>query len=408
MPEGEAIGTEAPVAAPSGRGLILLLLAFCSFTVVFNNLIISPVLKAIATDLDVRVSVAGLLITVYAATAGLLAVVAGPLIDRFGRRRMLILGLGIVTTGTFLSALAPTFATLMASRALIGVGVAALQPAVFSAIGDYFPYQERGRAMAWIISANTVSTVVGIPVGAVLAQAFSWRITFVMLGGLALFACVLIAMKFPRVEVRASRALSYRADYSAILRHSPTFALLGAMAFGSMSLFAWTSYMGAFFQDQFGLTTGQVGPLSAVFGIGVLVGSNLGGRLGDRVGKRPIALWAGLFWAPVVLALTGLHLSLAVAIPLVFIGGIPIAARFVSIVTMVGETIPERRGTVMAFNSAAQQLGIMAGSAMGGLAIELGGYGLIGVVSSAVSMLSVFLVLRFVNEARLSAVPAGA
>ncbi|MSQ61870.1 MAG: MFS transporter, partial [Dehalococcoidia bacterium] len=329
MPEAGGTAVEAPVTAPRGSGLILLLLAFCSFTVVFNNLIISPVLKAIATDLDVRVSVAGLLITVYAASAGLLAIVAGPLIDRFGRRRMLVFGLGIVTAGTFLSALAPTFATLMACRALIGVGVAALQPTVFSAIGDYFPYPERGRAMGWIISANTVSAVVGIPVGAVLAQAFSWRITFVFLGTLALFACVLTARQFPRLEVRASRALSYRADYSAILRHGPTLALLGAMAFGSVSLFAWTSYMGAFFQDRFGLTTGQVGPLSAVFGIGVLVGSNLGGRLSDRVGKRPIALWAGLFWAPVVLALTGLHLPLAAAIPLVFIGGIPISARFV-------------------------------------------------------------------------------
>lgn len=286
---------EAPVTAPRGSGLILLLLAFCSFTVVFNNLIISPVLKAIATDLDVRVSVAGLLITVYAATAGLLAIVAGPLIERFGRRRMLVLGLGIVTTGTFLSALAPTFATLMACCALIGVGVAALQPAVFSAIGGYFPYQEWGRAMAWIISANMVSTVVGIPVGALLAEAFSWRITFVFLGGLALFACVLIARQFPRVEVRASRALSYRADYAAVLRHGPTVALLGAMAFGSTSLFAFTSYMGAFFQDRFDLTTGQVGPLSAVFGIGVLVGSNLGGRLNDRVGKRPSPCGRGCF-----------------------------------------------------------------------------------------------------------------
>lgn len=96
------------------------------------------------------------------------------------------------------------------------------------------------------------------------------------------------------------------------------------------------------------------------------------------------------------------------ALPLVFIGGVPIAARFVTIVTMVGETMPERCGTEMAFNSAAQQLGIMAGSAMGGLSIELGGYGLIGVGSAAVSLLSVFLILRFVTEARLFAVPAGA
>ena len=73
------------------------------------------------------------------------------------------------------------------------------------------------------------------------------------------------------------------------------------------------------------------------------------------------------------------------------------------VISMVGETIPERRGTVMAFNSTAQQLGVMSGSAVGGLAVETAGYGGLGWVVVGISLVPVLLVVLFVDERRFGA-----
>ncbi|MEJ5222088.1 MAG: MFS transporter, partial [Tepidiforma sp.] len=123
-----------------------------SFAVVFNNLIITPILPEISEDFGVRVAVAGLLVTAYAVTGGVAAVFSGPFLDRLGRKPVVVAGMATLTLATALSAAAPGFVPLLLARALAGLGVACLTPAVFAAVGDYFSYEERGRAMSWVIS----------------------------------------------------------------------------------------------------------------------------------------------------------------------------------------------------------------------------------------------------------------
>ncbi|MES4792158.1 MAG: hypothetical protein C4321_03525, partial [Chloroflexota bacterium] len=140
----------------SQRTLVLALLSVASFAVVFNNLIITPILPEISEDFGVRVAVAGLLVAVF----------SGPFIDRVGRKPVVVAGMATLTVATVLSALAPGFVPLLAARALAGLGVACLTPAVFAAVGDLFSYEERGRAMSWVISANTSASIFGVPAGA--------------------------------------------------------------------------------------------------------------------------------------------------------------------------------------------------------------------------------------------------
>lgn len=151
------------------------MLCVASFSVAFNNVIVTPVLADIAGDLGVRVAVAGLIVTAYAVVGSIAAIFSGPVMDRLGRKRVVVVGMLLLTAGSALSAVAPTFLVLVISRAIGGLGAACLTPAVFAAVGDYFAYEERAKAMSAVMSVNTAASIFGVPAGAALSGAVSWR-----------------------------------------------------------------------------------------------------------------------------------------------------------------------------------------------------------------------------------------
>jgi multidrug resistance protein len=379
---------------------VLALLCVASFAVVFNNLIIAPILPAISDDLGVRVAVAGLLVTAYAVVGGVAAIFSGPFIDRLGRKPVVVAGMTTLTVATVLSAVAPGFVPLLVARALAGLGVACLTPAVFSAVGDYFPYEERGRAMSWVISANTSASIFGVPAGAVLSGVLSWRWTFVALAVLLLLFTWLLFRKLPADPPRrgAGSPGSGLGAIPRVLRDLPTSAALGSNYLSTSYWFVFATYMGAYFYDEFGLAAWALGGLTMTMGLGVLLGSNAGGRLSDRVGKRPVILWSSLACAIFIALTTTAAAVMAVGLAFLFLFAVSGGARFASAQAIMTEMSPGDRGTVMALNASGQQFGIVTGSVVGGLALEVGGYTALGPTAAVLALVSMAMYGLFVQE----------
>lgn len=383
----------------ANRRLILSLLCTASFGAVFNNLILAPLIPAISDDLGVPVATAGLLVTAYAIVGGTAAILSGPLIDRLGRRRMVLWGMTVLTIATALSAVAPNYFALMAARMLAGLGVASLTPAVFAAVGDYFSYEERGRAMAWVISANTSASILGVPLGAFISGLLSWRWSFVLMAGLSLVFTALLFARLPDDSAgNTGRSRGLR-DIASLLRDRPTALLTFSnyLATGYWNVFS--TFMGAYFHEYFHVSAWALGGLTMVMGIGVLTGSNIGGRICDTSGKRPVVLAST--------ALCAVFMTLITVIP--FIAGALIAlllfataagARYTSAQAVLSEMDPERRGSVMALFASGQQFGIVTGSALGGLVLSVGGYHALGPVAGAIALFSLWTYAMSVNEHR--------
>jgi predicted MFS family arabinose efflux permease len=357
------------------------------------------------------VGTAGLLITAYALSAGVFGLVAAPWLDRLGRRPVILTCMALLAAATLASAFAPTFAILLGFRLLAGLAVAAIQPSALAAVGDYVPYEQRGRAMGALNTANLMAGILGVPAGAVLADLTSWRITFVVIAGLTALGALVFLALFPRSEKPAAPAtpVSYRADFAQVFRSAAARISLASntvMTFGAMG---WQIFMAAFFIHQFGLTTSTVGFLSAIGSGGVLVGTNLGGRIADRSGKMPVIIVAGLL-APLFLLLeVTLIIDAWFAGAMHFIYAGFIGARVSSAMALMTALIPEKRGALMAINAAGGQLGIMAGSALGGVVIALAGYSVMGVGASVIVLLSAVMIFRLNERAIVGAYrPAGA
>ncbi|MBK6560215.1 MAG: MFS transporter [Dehalococcoidia bacterium] len=395
-------------ASRSQRTLVLALLCVASFAVVFNNLIITPILPEISDDLGVRVAVAGLLVTAYAVAGGVAAIFSGPFIDRLGRKPVVVSGMAILTVATVASAFAPSYPLLMVARSVAGLGVACLTPAVFSAVGDLFSYEERGKAMSWVVSANTSASIFGVPAGAFLSGMVSWRWTFGVLAVLLAVFTWLIVARLPGDPPRPERPAGTRMfdSLGVVLRDVPAAMALFSNYLATVYWFIFTVYMGAYFHDEFGLAKAALGLMSAVMGLGVLFGSNIGGRLSDKVGKRPIIVWCSGICAVFISLVTTASPVIGMAIGFLFTFSLFSGARFASAQAVTTELVPEHRGTVMALNASGQQFGIVTGSLIGAGVLEVFGYRGLGPASGAVALLSLVTYALYVDEKRFTPAPA--
>ena len=150
------------------------------------------------------------IVNAYTLLLAALLLVGGALGDRFGRRRVFMLGIGLFAGASLLCGLAPGIGLLIAARALQGVGGALMVPGSLALLAALFPPDQRGRAVGTWSSFSTVTTMIGPALGGLLAQAGLWRAVFLI--NLPLAALTLWALWRHIPESRDERAAS-QIDY---------------------------------------------------------------------------------------------------------------------------------------------------------------------------------------------------
>ena len=199
-----------PAPAPSAvqpvrrTWLLAVLLGSTVLGTVSNNIVNVP-LRQITDDFAAPVSQG---VLVAAATVLVLAVampLTGWITDRLGRRRTLLLALGVLLMGTLGAALAPTLALLVLSRGLQGLGCAAIPTAVMGTLARTWPAHQRSRVMGTWGAANGIGQAIGPPIGGLLADGFGWRAIFGVLVPVT-FAVLAVAVRaMPKDDARHTR-----------------------------------------------------------------------------------------------------------------------------------------------------------------------------------------------------------
>jgi multidrug resistance protein len=365
----------------------------------------SPILVDISNEFGITVAVAGTLGTAYFVPAAILALFFGPISDRYGRRSLIIAGLFILVLSSLASMLSPSFTILLLSRILSGLGAAAVAPAVFAAVGDFFPYDERGRAYAWLVSATTMAVVVGIPVGSLLAGAFSWRWMFGILSLVFLILSVLMVNKLPQEsrprDTEEAGITPFLAGFKKVLRNPSAIAALFASLLFGLFWNGWATYNGAFFIETLQISTENLAPIYTLQGLAILSASQIGGFLSDRFTKKSMAVLAMIACGFLIAVLSNFGNTLPLAILLNTIMVLPAGMRFVSGNALVSELVPSARGTLMAMNASSFDFGSLIGASLGSFILASSGdYGLVGISFGLSSILAGLVVLLFVVEAQ--------
>jgi len=163
---------------------------FALFMAILDNLVVNVALPTLSRDLDATTTQLQWIVSAYILVFAALQITAGGLGDRLGRKRWFLIGIVLFTATSLLAAFAQNVETLIAARALQGLGAAFILPLSLSLISEAFPPEERGRALG-IWSAVSVSGIaLGPVVGGLLVEYASWNWIFLVnvpIGILAFF-----------------------------------------------------------------------------------------------------------------------------------------------------------------------------------------------------------------------------
>jgi MFS family permease len=293
-------GLAPPVRPATALAVGVLTVLAASYVVNAADRQVFPVLlKSLNSHYGFTLAQGGFLATIFTIGIGLGGLPAGRLMDRMSRKSVMLIGIGIYSAFTVLTAYAFGFGDMAAYRALSGVGESLQNAALFSAVGAYF-YTRRSLALGVLNLSYGLGSFLGPLIGArMLTATGDWRPPLYLFGGLGFVFVLVIAVGVQRrfTEVRelpgpAGAPGEASAGLPRTLRNRETVLLCLACAAAGLSLYSYLGLYPTFLQNVLGFTANQAGLDAGLFGIGSLVASVPAGYLGDKLGNRVVVVAA--------------------------------------------------------------------------------------------------------------------
>jgi MFS transporter, DHA1 family, inner membrane transport protein len=356
------------------RPAIILFLAL--FTSQAGFLVLTPILPDVARDLHVSTATAGGLRIGSGLTGAAVALILSAVGRRLGLRDLIAAGLLLIAVGSAFSALAPSFAVLAVAQLVFGAGQATVVSGAVAAAARWSMPEERARVLGTALLGQPASWIAGMPLIGLLSGV-SWRLAMCMplaAGAVALLALATRPADAPSGERTGIRSLLGR---DRVVAGWAAGELLAYSAWGGTLTFA-----GALMIESYDASPGLVGVLLAITAAAYFPGNMLARRRVAESSRRLLARHgAALAVALAVFGIVrpGLWFSVALfALTVLLAAGRTLAGSAAGL-----DAAPRDAVTVMSIRAAAIQLGIVAGGALGSVALAAGGYDLLGATLSA-------------------------
>ncbi|MCH9721529.1 MAG: MFS transporter [Actinomycetia bacterium] len=396
--------------------LSLAVLAAAAFVYVTAEIMPVGALPAIAADLDVSEAMVGTLLASYAFVAAVATVPMVRLTATWPRRRTLIFTLVCLTVSQLISALAPTFAVLAFGRVLCAL-THGLMWSVIAPIGiRMVPPSHAARATMAVYVGTGLALVVGSPLTAALSELWGWRLAVVAITAAAAVVLVAARLVLPLMAIPAA-SLGRSVGRTAHHRNRPLVIMSVLTMVGVTGHFISYTFIVVIIRDIVGVSGPNLAWLLAAYGISGLAAMGVLARPGDRRPKAAIVgCLAGLTLVLAVLAAMGFAdrnsvATLLTGIVAVLVWGATATAIPPMLQSAAMRHCPEDPDGASGLYVAAFQIGIMAGSLIGGLLFEHGGEPVMLTASAlliAAALVSVLAGRNLFAATAPSAAPAGA
>jgi len=395
-----------PTLTPKREIYLLFTLAAIQFSHILDFMIMMPLGPILISALDISTHEFGLLVAAYSFSAALSGLLAATFVDRFERKRLLLVIFILFGLATLACGLAPSYFTLMVARGLAGVFGGIMGAMVQTIIGDVIPFERRARASSMVAIAFSVSTVAGVPLSLWLANHLGWRAPFFLIAVLVVVFTVTGLRVLPelRQHINTDKRSHFFTAIFTVLRDPNHLRALLLTSLIIFSGFTVIPYITIYAVGNVGISQLDIPYIYLAGGAATLITGRLIGRWADLRGKvriyRLIATAALLpLFVVTNIGVVPLWLWLVCTTAFfVLVSGRMIPAM--AIVTSAAQ--PKLRGTFMSLNATMQSLAMGLATSLAGFIItqdntgQIIGYEKVGYVAMTANVLAILFVARIV------------
>jgi len=342
------------------------MLAIIGFIVGTSVYVVAGISDKIADSLDVSLTAAGQLVTVFSLAYAICTPIILVLTAKWGRRKLIMYSLGLFVVANILSFLSQNYGILIVARTIMGIGAGLAIVTVLIISTKIAPPGKQASAIAIITMGLTSSLIIGVPIGRIMTNAFGWQSVFGGIALLGLIAMVVIYLIIPDIEgdkpVSLHQQLALLKKCKVILGLSITLFWLGGYSI------AYT-YLSPYLLNVSGISDKFLSTALLIFGIASLIGSKFGGFSTDRWGI-PFTLTSTMTLHIVMLILLSFVTNSAVGVMLVLIlWSFSAWATAPTQQYLLATIEPESSAILLGLNQSIMQLAMAAGAGIGGIAV---------------------------------------
>ncbi|MGD8290534.1 MAG: MFS transporter [Desulfobacterales bacterium] len=391
------------ISSPAETRLQLILkivvVVICRLVLSTARRFVYPFAPVLSRSLGVPLTSITPLIAVNWATS-LLGVFFGPLADRFGYRKMMIFGLMMLAGGMFAGGFFPFYGVILIALFLAGLGKNVFDPAVQAYVSERVPYGRRATAIGFLEISWAGSTLLGIPLIALLIDRIGWQSPFFAMGGMGLAGIFALSVLFPSDEQSISNprpSMPYNKILSVIAQDRASVGALAFVFFFSAAIDNLFVIYGAWLEHAFNVSVVTLGMATAIIGVAELIGEILVATISDRFGLKRAVLIGTTICIFTYGLLPLAAQSLMPALAGLFVHFLIFEFTIISSVALCTELQPGMRATVIAGFFAAAGLGRILGAMSGGPVWLAGGIistGLVSAILTTMAFLALFWGLR--------------
>ncbi|MFJ7839319.1 MFS transporter [Lysinibacillus sphaericus] len=339
------------------------ILAATTFAVGLVELIVGGILPYIADDLNVSVATAGQLITIFALVYAISAPALLSLTAKVERKQLYLISLFLFTLGNVMTYFSPTFAIVMIARIITAMSTALVIVLSLTITTKIVEPRHRAKALGLIFVGVSSALVIGVPMGIFITEAFGWRAVFLgiaMLSSVSMILIFMILEKMPVVEVVPLKAqIKSLANWKIASAHLTTLFMLA----GHYMLYA---YFTPFLVEAFNLSSSWISICYLVFGLASVSGNAIGGWLSDQIGTGKSIVMIIATFAIVLFSIPYTIVAFPLFLVVTVLWGALSWALTPPLQNYLIQTDPKTSDIQQSLNTAALQIGISIGSAIGG------------------------------------------
>lgn len=355
-----------------------------------NEFMVVGVISDIAKSYQASLSTVGFLVTSFAIIYAICTPVITTFTGKFDRFKVLMVLMGIFLIGNTLTAFAPNLFWLFVSRILTAAVAGAIISLILVFVSIIAPIEKRAMLVASTFAGFSIATIIGVPVGTAISNAFSWRDSFALISILTIIICGFLFWLVPRNSRQANASLS---NQLRLLKDRRITLGIVVMIMLMAAEYTFYTYIRPIITNVLGFSATELTWLLGLIGITFIIGNTCAGVVANRFGITKLTLISCAVFICLMIMNLMFHFSwlgIIVLCLICFILGMPGSILQVMFLNVADRDYPEAMNLASSLNPICTNIGVSVGSLTASISVNFVQISQIGYVGAIYALIAVF------------------